>query len=81
MEIEKLKKLIEECFTIIWFKYDGIWGNVEPWIDTKTKTYTYAACYDGKNLNFHKIEDVIETPFIKGKSLKEIAEQIEEVDW
>lgn len=81
MEPEKIKELIEECFTIIWFKYKGVVGNVEPWYDPKTKEFTYAMVYDDKETLVHTIDDAMKLPFINGKCLEEVAEQLEWVDW
>ena len=44
MEVSKLKKLIKDCFTTIYFKYNGEWGNVEPCTNGK-KEYSYLCYY------------------------------------
>lgn len=81
MEVAKLKDLIEQCFTTIWFLYKGHWGNVEPTYDSKTKVFTYAMYYHGVDLYVHDIDVAMKTPFVDGKSLEEVAEDLEDVDW
>ena len=80
MEVSKLKKLIKDCFTTIYFKYNGEGGNVEPCTNGK-KEYSYLCYYGDVDVTLHDIDDVMNLKFVCGKSLNEIAGELEDVDW
>ncbi|MBR3963754.1 MAG: hypothetical protein IKK14_09570 [Oscillospiraceae bacterium] len=80
MEVSKLKKLIEDCFTTIYFKYAGEWGNVEPCYNEKTG-YSYSCYYGDVDIILSDIDDVMNLKFVCGKSLNEISNDLEDVDW
>ena len=80
MKVNELRKLIEDCFTAIYFKYKGEWGNIEPCCNRKTG-YTFDCYYDGVDQRVYNIDDAMNLKFVDGKSLNELAEQLEDVDW
>jgi hypothetical protein len=80
MKVNELRKLIDDCFTPIYFQYKGEWGNIEPCYDKKTG-YTFDCYYGGVDQRVYNIDDAMNLQFVDGKSLNELAEQLEDVDW
>lgn len=72
MNEEDLKNLICLCITDIEFEYKGKHGSISPFSEKNI-----VVCYDGEVANCKNIKEVMEVKIFKGKSLKEIAQQIE----
>lgn len=77
MTSEKIKLRIEECATLFSFRYYGKDGNIDPYYIPESKSYEYLLYFDGSEMTVHSLDDVMTTPFFAGKSLSEIAEEIE----
>lgn len=81
MKADKIKKRIDDCVTLFGFEYKGKDGNVDPCYIPKEKRYEYLLYFDGKEQTVSDIESVMNTPFIMGHSLNEIADEIEITEW
>ena len=79
MEAAEIKKIIEGSVTIN-IKYNGEWGGVDPYYEKKTGD-AYECFYKGVNTVVYSINDAMNLPFLDGKSLNEIAEELEDIDW
>ncbi len=78
---KKIKKRIEACVTLFGFEYRGIDGNVDPYYVPEKKRQEYLLFFDGDEQTVYDIEDVMNTPFIAGKTLSEVADEIEITEW
>ncbi len=81
MNAEKIKARINEMCTLFGFEYNGKEGNVDPCYSHSDKQYNFLLFFDGEEQIVHSIEDVMNTPFIDGKTLTEVAEKIEIIEW
>ncbi len=72
-------RLLEMC-TLFEFTYNGKDGNIDPYY-TPQNGNTFLLYYDGKEQTVYSIDEVLSTPFIDGKCLNEIYDQIEITDW
>ena len=79
MEIFEIKKLIKEGLTVH-IKYNGEWGGLDPYYEKKTGNF-YECFYKDVNTIVYDIDDAMNLPFVDGKSLNEIAGELEDVDW
>ena len=79
MEILEIKRIIEDGITV-YIKYNGEWGGVDPYYEKKIGRF-YECFYKGVNTIVYNIDDAMNLPFVDGKSLNEIAEELEDVDW
>lgn len=78
---QRIKERIEACVTLFGFEYHGIEGNVDPYYSHERKRQEYLLYFDGDEQTVYDIEDVMNTPFIAGKALSEIADEIEITEW
>ncbi len=69
--VEYLKGIV--CHVL--FSYKGKNGCVDPF-----RRDLYCLCYDGKTTEVHNIDDVMNTPFIDGKSLNEVFDELDYVE-
>lgn len=70
------KKKVKDCYGLIEFSYQGKDGNVDPYFHNDG-TYSYLLYFDGYEKTVYSIDDVMNTPFICGKSLNELGDTIE----
>lgn len=77
---DKIKARILECCTLFAFEYEGKEYHVDPFSENDFCVYTDV--YGDQNMfEMSDIEDVMGTPYIDGKSLNEVADYIEILDW
>ena len=81
MTAKQIKSRIGECATLFGFEYCGKDGNVDPYYLPETKSTEYLLYFDGEEQIVHSIDDVMSTPFIKGKTLNEVASEIAITEW
>ncbi len=81
MTADKIKARIAEMCTLFGFEYNGKDGNVDPYYLHKTKTKEFLLYFNGEEQTVYNIDDVMNTPFIDGKTLTEVANDIEIVEW
>lgn len=81
MNADKIKARISEMCTLFAFEYDGKDGNVDPYYLPETKQNEFLLFFNGDEQIVYDIEDVMNTPFIDGKTLSEVADKIEITEW
>lgn len=81
MMARDIKNRIAEMVTLFGFVYNGKDGNVDPYYLPKTKTKEFLLFFDGEEQTVHNIDDVMNTPFIEGKTLNDVADEIEITEW
>ncbi len=79
MTAEELRKKIERCLTMIEFTYKGKDGYVDPGYIPETDSHRYDLFYDGTPVSVYTVNDAMRLPFFDGKSLNEIAEELEDI--
>ncbi len=80
-ESRKNKNRIDDCVTLFGFEYRGKEGNVDPCYIHEEKRYEYLFFFDGEEQTVYEIDSVMNTPFIMGHTLNELAEEIEITEW
>lgn len=75
-DIDDIRDRILECATLFAFEYDGHLCDVDPF----NRNFFRLGC-DGKQIEVHSIDEVFDTPYFSGKALKEIADEIEILEW
>lgn len=73
---EKIRDRIDELCTLFGFVYQGRDGHVDPFNHAK-----YQMLFDGVEWEAHSIDEVMTLPFFDGRSLAEIADEIEITEW
>lgn len=81
MTASKIKERIAECATLFAFEYAGLEGNVDPYYIPESKKHEYLLFYNGAEKSVSDIDSVMNTPFIDGKSLNELADKITITEW
>lgn len=76
MNADKIRDRISECVTLFGFEFNGKEGNIDPCYNPNNKITEYLLYFDGNEKTVYNIEDVMNTPFIDGFSLNEIANKI-----
>ena len=72
----QIRKRIAKCATLFGFIYNKKEGNVDPYSPSEFLLY-----FDGNELTVHSIDEVMDTAFFDGKSLREITNDIIITDW
>lgn len=63
------------------FEYKGIEGYVSPFHDSDIDSFVYVLFYNNSDVTVYDIDDAMKTPFIEGKSLEEMIDQLENFGW
>lgn len=74
--IELLKKKVKDCYGLVEFAYQGKDGNIDPYFH-EDGTYSYLLYFDGYEKTVYSIEDVMNTPFILGRSLYDLKNDVD----
>ncbi|MEE1396782.1 hypothetical protein [Ruminococcus sp.] len=74
--IDLLKKKVKGCYGLVEFAYQGKDGNIDPYFH-EDGTYSYLLYFDGHEKMVYSIEDVMNTPFILGKSLYDLKNDVD----
>ena len=72
MNRQKLRDWIDSLTQDIDFQYQGILGSICPF-----NRNDISLCFDGGEVTVHSVDEAMEAPFIRGKSLNELCEQID----
>jgi hypothetical protein len=75
MTAEELKKTIDSLASHILFDYKGVSGGVDPFTHK-----SYDIWYGDDDRHLTSIDEVMNCPLFGGKSLNEIAEDLENVE-
>lgn len=81
MTADKIKSRINEMCTLFGFEYQGKAGNVDPCYNPDTGKDEFMLYYDNKEQTVYDIEAVMQTPFIRGHSINELAETLTVTDF
>lgn len=80
MTAKKIADRIAEMCTLFGFEYNGKDGNVDPYY-LPSDGDSFLLFFDGEEQTVHSIDEVMNTPFIGGKSLNELYDQIKITEW
>lgn len=80
MTINEIRNIISEGMQMFSFKYNGKWGDVDPCYIPESKSQEYLLFFDDKEQIVYDLDAVMNTRFIDGKSLTEIADKITDID-
>lgn len=73
MTANQIKNIIQDCATLFEFEYQEIYGNIDPYFHGNN-TFSFLLYFNGKEKTVYSINEVMNNPFINGKSLNEVAE-------
>lgn len=77
MNKEEIKKIIDlyplELFE---FEYNGKDGNIDTYYIPEKNRCEYLLYFDGNEVTVDSLDDVMKTPFVEGKTLSDISEEI-----
>ena len=76
---DRLRKKVKDCYGLVEFTYQGKDVNIDPYFH-KDGTYSYLLYFDGFEKTVYSIDDVMNTPFVYGKSLNELRNAIRVLD-
>lgn len=76
MKKEEFVAFIESHAGLISFTYLGKDGDIDPFSDI-----LYGLFYDGQQIEVHSLDEVMNAPFYAGKSLDEIFDQLENIEY
>lgn len=71
MNTKQLRGLIDGLSQDIDFEYKGADGSICPF-----SRDNISLCYDGQEVTVSSVDDAMSTPFIHGKSLNEVCEDL-----
>ena len=74
MTAAELEKELSLGYTDYGFLYKGKRGAICPF--NQADGFYATVVYDGKTFEFHSLEELMHAPFVGGKSLNEIADEI-----
>lgn len=72
MKSTELRDWIDSLTDDIEFQYQGKWGAICPF-----NRQNISLCYDGKELTVSSVDEAMTEPFIDGRSLEEISEELQ----
>ena len=75
-KIEEIKQILKSSGNLIDFKYDGRWGNMESYYYPEEKKSRYLLFFEGYDVLVESLDEALDTPFIDGKSLKDVVKDI-----
>ncbi len=73
---ERIKARLSEFCGLMVLRYRGLEFDIDPF----NPALFHVSC-GGYEWDAHSIEEVMDTPFMNGKRLRDIAEEVEIVDW
>ncbi|MCC8041956.1 MAG: hypothetical protein LIO69_00255 [Oscillospiraceae bacterium] len=73
---ELIKTQIAEGASIFEFEYNGLDGNVDYYYIQETKSIEILLWFNGEEITVYDIDSAMNTKFINGKSLAEVADDI-----
>lgn len=71
-----IKSNILLCKGLFGFQYNEKEGNIDPYYIPEKQSYKYLLAFDGDEQFVYDIDAVMNTPFINGQSLNDVAEKI-----
>lgn len=80
MTANEIRNIIAEGTFMLSFTYNGKDGDVDPSYIPEKKISKYLLFFDGEEQTVYDVDSVMNAPFIDGKSLTEIANQLTDID-
>ena len=80
MTATEILKTVNEVQSLVGFYYHGRPGNIDPYY-SREKGYSWLLYFDGTEKLVHHPEDVLNTPFLNGKTLEEAASELTDIEW
>lgn len=71
MDATQLRRLIDDLSQDIDFTYKGVDGSICPF-----SRDNISLCYDGQEVTVNSVDKAMSTPFIHGKSLNEVCDEL-----
>lgn len=84
MRLQEIERLLNLGGGLFGFEYEGKDGYVDPCWNLQTEIPQIELFYNGTTRTAHSVEEALKTPFVCGKTLRQIGEDItvtEYVDW
>lgn len=78
--VDVIKSTIVDNATLFGFDYNGKSGNIDPSYTPETGD-VFLLFFNGNEQSVSSIDEVFSTPFIDGKTLSEVANQITITEW
>lgn len=75
-KLNEVRDRLLEFSGLMIFRYQGKEFDIDPFSKTN-----FHINYNGKEFRANSIDEVISTPFLDGKCIKDVAQYIEVVDW
>lgn len=81
MTLKEAINVFEVNRTLLGFEYKGKMGGIDPiGYDKERECWEYDVFYDEEGESVYSLKNVLSTPFIDGKTLPEVFEEIEITD-
>jgi hypothetical protein len=71
---------VNEVQSLLSFTYNGKDGNIDPYYSSKDG-YRWLLYFDGNEQIVCSKDEILQTPFIDGHSLNELASSLTNIDW
>ncbi len=75
-KIEEIRQILQSSGNLVDFKYNGHWGNMESYYYPEEKKSRYLLYFEGYDVLAESLDEALDTPFINGKSLKDVVKDI-----
>lgn len=72
MNANNLRDWIDSLTDDIEFRYQGLFGSICPF-----NRQNISLCYHGNEVTVHSVDEAMSTPFIDGKSLNDLCDQLD----
>lgn len=72
MKAQNLRDWIDSLTDDIEFRYKGLWGSICPF-----NRQNISLCYNNEEVTVYSVDEAMSTPFIEGRSLLEVCEELE----
>ena len=70
MNAQELRDWIDSLTDDIEFQYKGVWGSICPF-----SRENISVSYGDEERTFNSVDEVMDTPFVDGKSMKDICDE------
>lgn len=81
MTLKEALEGIKKCIYQLEFEYDGRTGDIDPCYNPEKSRVEYLLYFDGYEVKVYNMDDVVNTPFIDGKSFTEAFDSLKDLDW
>lgn len=80
MTAKEILNTVNEVQSLLSFTYRGKEGNIDPYGSIELNR-RWLLFYDGLEVSVYGEDAVLNTPFIDGKTLSEVAEALTDIEW